>query len=125
MAWTWTEGSGESGGGGGGSPPTATETVLFAARNPSGGVVALVDETGTPAARFDYTPYGELARAEAWSSGGGGGGGGGGRGVPGAAALARHPRLLPPVPETALLVRHTQEELQGGDWTVESNVYTT
>ena len=41
-----------------------------------------------PAARFDYTPYGELARAEAWSSGGGGGGG-----VPGAAALALASRV--------------------------------
>ena len=55
-------------------------------------MIALVDETGTPAARFDYTPYGELARAEAWSSGGGGGGGGGG-GVPGAAALALASRV--------------------------------
>jgi RHS repeat-associated protein len=92
VAWTWTEGSGGSGAGGGGSPPTATETVLFTARNASGGVIALVDETGTPAARFDYTPYGELARAEAWSSGGSGGGGGGG-GVPGAAALALASRV--------------------------------
>jgi hypothetical protein len=45
-----------------------TETVLFAIRNANSNVVGLTDDQGEPAAWFEYTPYGELALAQAGSS---------------------------------------------------------